>query len=73
MAISAGTDKCQKAMEESFKCMSGIRTVARLKISGSIGKDYRSQGPRTTGRRINEEIAMIEAGLERPIIATRAA
>jgi hypothetical protein len=53
--------------------MSGIRTVARLKISGSIGKDYRSQGPRTTGRHINEEIAMIEAGLERPVIATRAA
>jgi hypothetical protein len=53
--------------------MSGIRTVARLKISGSICKDYRSQGPRTTGRHINEEIAMIEAGLERPVIATRAA
>src|ERR1700726_2271736 len=42
----AGADKCQKRWSKSFKCTSGIRTVARLKISGSIGKGWRSSsGP----------------------------
>ena len=45
-----GTDKCQKRWSKSFKCTSGIRTVARSKISGSIGKGSRSSSRPTRDR-----------------------